>query len=82
MQKLPKFTEMKQLQKTLQSHKLYGSVKCEKNVKIFMEDHIFAVWDFMVLLKQLQRKLTCVDKIWLPPKSNSIARYINEIVVG
>lgn len=82
MQKLAGFSQLKALQSALHSHKIYGSVNGEKNMKIFMESHVFAVWDFMLLLKELQRKLTCVNKIWIPPVSNNTARFINEIVVG
>lgn len=77
MQKFPKYENLRQLQKALHGHQLYGAVRNEKNIRIFMEGHVFAVWDFMVLLKQLQRKLTCVDKIWVPPRSNNTARFIN-----
>lgn len=82
MQKYPLYNNLKVLQTTLMSHRLYGAVRNQKNIRIFMQGHVFAVWDFMMLLKQLQRKLTCVEKVWLPPKSSNTARFINEIVVG
>jgi len=77
MQKLSRFSQLKSLQNTLHSHKIYDAVRGEKNMKIFMESHVFAVWDFMIILKELQRKLTCMNKIWVPPKSNNTARFIN-----
>ena len=62
------------------SHRIYNSIKNIDDLHIFMENHIFAVWDFMSILKTLQKELTCTEIPWAPKGGGTPARLLNEIV--
>jgi hypothetical protein len=64
-------------------HPVYTQLNDLKSIQAFMECHIFAVWDFMSLLKALQNKLTCTSVPWRPSSySSDVVRMVNEIVLG
>jgi len=66
----------------LLAHPVYEKLSELAALRAFMRSHVFAVWDFMSLLKTLQRRLTCVDVPWLPPEDTACARMLNEIVLA
>jgi pyrroloquinoline quinone (PQQ) biosynthesis protein C len=63
-------------------HGVYAKVQDLGDLAVFMEHHVFAVWDFMSLLKALQRGLTCTDLPWVPRGGVRARRWINELVLG
>lgn len=80
---------LEQIQKAIEplrqqiiNHKVYAAIKQVEDLKIFMQYHIYAVWDFMSLLKALQQNLTCTSVPWFPTGSADTRYLINEIVAG
>jgi hypothetical protein len=66
----------------LLAHPVYSQIQDLQGLQRFSETHVFAVWDFMSLLKSLQIGLTSVTLPWVPV-GNADTRYlINEIVLG
>jgi hypothetical protein len=66
----------------LLNHSLYKNIKTIDDLRVFQESHIYAVWDFMSLLKALQSKLTCTSTPWLPVGNPETRYLINEIVLA
>ena len=70
------------LKNKLRNHSLYNSIESIEDLKIFTNAHVYAVWDFMSLLKFLQINLTSISVPWYPSNNTSTAKLINEIVAG
>eukprot|EP01133_Synstelium_polycarpum_P017327 gene17327-20668_t len=70
------------LRQQIINHRVYQVINDVDDLRVFMEHHIYAVWDFMSLLKSLQVNLTCTSIPWFPVGSASTRSLINEIVAG
>lgn len=70
------------LKQAIINHKLYAVMEDIEDIRIFMQHHVYAVWDFMSLLKSLQFNLTCTSVPWFPKGDGEASYLINEIVTG
>ncbi|MES2812162.1 MAG: DUF3050 domain-containing protein [Bacteroidota bacterium] len=66
----------------LLNHSLYAQIKSIDDLHYFLESHVYAVWDFMSLLKALQQKLTCTTTPWFATENTETRYLINEIVLA
>lgn len=60
-------------------HQIYARVTTLPQLRIFMESHVFAVWDFMNLLLSLRSELVPCGPPWIPMQNPEVRRFINEI---
>lgn len=74
--------QIEPLRQEIICHPVYSAIRDLEDLKIFMQYHVYAVWDFMSLLKTLQNKLSCTSVPWFPLGSADTRFFINEIVVG
>jgi hypothetical protein len=74
--------KIESLRQEIIHHKVYSSIETVDDLKVFMRYHVYAVWDFMSLLKSLQSNLTCTKTPWFPVGNADTRFLINEIVVG
>jgi hypothetical protein len=65
----------------LLAHPVYTNIRSLGELRIFMQYHAFAVWDFMSLLKALQMALSCVEIPWIPSGDPITRKLINDIVM-
>jgi len=74
-------TQIAEYKKDVVNHPLYNQLNTIDDVQKLMEIHVYAVWDFMSLLKGLQIELTCTTLPWKPVGDTKIRRLINSIVL-
>ena len=77
-------TELDHLERAkaaLGDHPAYHALDSVEALQRFMEHHVICVLDFMSIVKSLQRDLTSMGPVWLPPANPEVARFINEIVL-
>ncbi len=76
------FEIVEEFDKRLNRHPIYGEVKSLTELRIFMEHHVFSVWDYMSIIKYLQHEIAPTTYPWVPKGQGNIRRFINELVMG
>jgi hypothetical protein len=75
------FDSLTPLKQKLENHPIFSRINSIDELIVFMEHHVFAVWDFMSLLKKLQKDLVPNGSPWIPNPNGNLVRFINEIVM-
>ena len=65
----------------LENHPVYAAVSTVEDLQVFMQHHVFSVWDFMSLIKFLQAQITPTSVPWVPAGDKKVRRFINELVL-
>jgi len=65
----------------LEAHPIYAAVQTLDDLRVFMQHHVYSVWDFMSLIKYLQHEVAPARWPWTPGGDASVQRFINELVL-
>ena len=74
-------SQIEPISKKLEAHSVFSKLNTLDELRVFMEHHVFAVWDFMSLLKRLQEIYVPHGSPWVPQSDGNVVRFINEIVM-
>lgn len=75
-------TQTADLRTAVLDHSIYYKLSNIEDLRSFMQYHVFAVWDFMSLLKALHNTLNRTALPWLPPVDPISTRFVNEIILA
>ena len=65
----------------LNAHPVYAAVGTIEDLRVFMQHHVYSVWDFMSLIKYLQSLVAPANWPWVPGEDPLVQRFINELVL-
>lgn len=65
----------------LDAHPIYAAVATPGDLRVFMQHHVYSVWDFMSLIKYLQNEVAPARWPWMPGSDAAVQRFINEMVL-
>jgi hypothetical protein len=77
----PDLSPVAELQRELDAHPIYAEVKDLADLRVFMAHHVYAVWDFMSLIKYLQRHVAPTATPWMPQADPAVVYFINQLVL-
>jgi hypothetical protein len=77
----PDLAPIEDLQRELNAHPVYAEVTDLADLRVFMSHHVYAVWDFMSLIKYLQHTVAPTSTPWMPPADPAVAYFINQLVL-
>jgi hypothetical protein len=78
---IPDLAPIEDLQRELNAHPVYTAVSDIADLRVFMSHHVFAVWDFMSLIKYLQRTVAPTTTPWMPQTDPAVVYFINQLVL-
>lgn len=77
----PDLAPIEDLQRELNAHPIYDEVASLADLRVFMAHHVHAVWDFMSLIKYLQRTVAPTTTPWLPQAEPAVVYFINQLAL-
>ena len=74
--------EVRKLMRQVHEHPIFSALTNKRSLKLFMGHHVYAVWDFMSIVKSVQHHVAPCTIPWVPAADNSVVKAINEIVLS